>query len=98
MKRILPAAVVMVVLFAFTTVNAAELYGIVVDRNGKPVVVEVVIKDSKGGRVGEPVTTDKMGAYAFKEIKPGAYTVAVGKEAWKIFVGPGETRRDFTLK
>lgn len=48
MKRILPAAVVMVVLFAFTTVNAAELHGIVVDRNGKPVVVEVVIKDSKG--------------------------------------------------
>ena len=29
---------------------------------------------------------------------PGAYTVAVGKDEWKIFVGPGETRRDFTLK
>ncbi|HPC08729.1 MAG TPA: carboxypeptidase-like regulatory domain-containing protein [Smithella sp.] len=78
---------------------AANLYGIVSDKNGKPVEVKVTLKDDKGAAVGQPVTTDKKGAYAFKDIKPGSYVVVVGaKDEWKIFVGPGETRRDFSLK
>ncbi|HWR67487.1 MAG TPA: carboxypeptidase-like regulatory domain-containing protein [Desulfomonilia bacterium] len=97
-KRIFFAACIMAALLGFTSVQAAELHGVVTDKGGKPVVIQVVLKDAKGVQVGEPVTTDKGGAYAFKDIKPGAYTVAVGKDEWKIFVGPGETRRDFTLK
>jgi Carboxypeptidase regulatory-like domain len=78
---------------------AAELYGIVADKDGKPLQTKVTLKDANETQVGEPITTDKNGSYAFKDIKPGTYHVLIGeKNDWKIFVGPGETRRDFRLK
>jgi hypothetical protein len=99
MRRIILVVCVMAALTAVSALHAAELSGVVTGKDGKPAVVQVVIKDSKGMQVGEPVTTDKNGAYAFRDIKPGSYTVVVaGRTEWKIFVGPGETRRDFALK
>ncbi len=93
------AVLVMVGIFAASTIYAANLFGIVSDKAGKPVEVKVTLKDDKGAQVGQPVTTDKKGAYTFKDIKPGSYIVVVGaKDEGKIFVGPGETRRDFSLK
>jgi hypothetical protein len=99
MKKVIIAIFVMVGIFTASTLYAANLFGIVSDKNGKPVEIQVTLKDAKGTAVGEPVTTDKKGAYAFNDIKPGSYVVVVGaKDEWKLFVGPGETRRDFRLK
>ena len=99
MKKLITMLVVIIVIAGFSTLHAADLHGIVTDKDGKPVIVKVVIKDAKGTQLGEPVTTGKDGSYAFKDIKPGSYVVVVGeKNEWKIFVGPGETRRDFSLK
>jgi hypothetical protein len=99
MKRYITVLMVIIAIAGFSTLHAADLHGIVADKDGKPVIVKVVIKDAKGTPVGEPVTTGKDGSYAFKDIKPGSYVVVIGeKNEWKIFVGPGETRRDFSLK
>jgi hypothetical protein len=99
MKKICIVIFIMAGIFTASTLYAANLFGIVSDKNGKPVETKVTLKDAKKERVGEPVTTDKKGAYAFNDIKPGSYILVVGaKDEWKIFVGPGETRRDFRLK
>lgn len=99
MKKYFIAVLVMAGIFTATTLYAANLFGIVSDKTGKPVEVKVTLKDDKGSVVGTPLTTDKKGNYAFKDIKPGSYVVVAGaKDEWKIFVGPGETRRDFSLK
>lgn len=99
MKKIIIAIFLMVGIFSASTLYAATLFGIVTDKNGKPVETKIVLKDAKGAQVGEPTATDKKGSYAFKDIKPGSYVVVIGaKDEWKIFVGPGETRRDFSLK
>jgi protocatechuate 3,4-dioxygenase beta subunit len=99
MKKLLSTLLVFVGIFTAATLYAATLFGIVSDKNGRPVEVKVTLKDDKGAMIGAPVATDKKGNYAFKEIKPGSYVVVVdGKNEWKIFVGPGETRRDFGLK
>lgn len=99
MKKVFISILVMVGVFTATTLYAANLYGIVSDKTGKPIETKVTLKDDKGVQVGQPATTDKKGNYAFKDIKPGSYVVVVGaKDEWKIFVGPGETRRDFSLK
>jgi hypothetical protein len=99
MKKFITMIAVLLAIAGFSTLHAADLHGIVADKDGKPVIVKVVIKDAKGTQVGEPVTTGKDGSYAFKDIKPGSYVVVINeKNEWKIFVGPGETRRDFLLK
>ena len=99
MKKLIIAIFVTVGIFTASTLYAANLFGIVSDKNGKPVETKVTLNDAKGAPVGEPVATDKKGSYAFKDIKPGSYVVIIGaKDDWKIFVGPGETRRDFRLK
>ena len=99
MRKLFIAIFVMVGIFTASTLYAANLFGIVSDKNGKPVETKVTLKDAKGAPVGEPVATDKKGNYAFNDIKPGSYIVVVGaKDEWKLFVGPGETRRDFSLK
>ncbi len=62
-------------------------------------MVQVILKDAQGVQVGTPVTTAQDGAYSFKDIKPMSYIVTVGEQnQWTIFVGPGSTRRDFSLK
>lgn len=99
MNRIIAILAALFFFAGISTLHAADLYGIVTDKTGKPAVVKVVLKDAKGAQVGEPVTTGKDGSYSFKDIKPGNYTVVLGdKNEWKIFVGPGETRRDFSIK
>ena len=99
MKKIFITILVMIGIFTASTIYAANLFGIVTDKNGKPFETKVTLKDDKGAAVGTPVTTDKKGNYAFKDIKPGSYVVVIGaKDEWKIFVGPGETRRDLNLK
>jgi hypothetical protein len=99
MRNVLIAVLVMLGIACASVIHAAELHGIVTDKGGKPAVVKVVLKDGNGAQVGQPAATDKTGAYSFKDIKPGSYTVVVDeKNQWKIFVGPGETRRDITLK
>jgi hypothetical protein len=99
MKRLITALVVILGISGFSVLHAADLYGIVTGKDGKPVAVKLVLKDAKGAQVGEPVTSGKDGTYAFKDIKPGTYVVIISeKNEWKIFVGPGETRRDFSLK
>ncbi len=99
MKKYFIAVLVMAGIFTATTLYAANLFGIVSDKTGKPVEVKVTLKDDKGSVVGTPLTTDKKGNYAFMDIKPGSYIVIIGaKDEYKIFVGPGETRRDFSLK
>jgi hypothetical protein len=99
MRKLFIAIFVMVGIFTASMLYAANLFGIVSDKNGKPVETKVTLKDAKSAPVGEPVATDKKGSYAFKDIKPGSYVVIIGaNEDWKIFVGPGETRRDFRLK
>lgn len=99
MKKTFIVVLVMAGIFTASTIYAASLFGMVSDKAGKPVEVKVTLKDDKGAQVGQPVTTDKKGAYTFKDIKPGSYVVVVGaKDEGKVFVGPGETRRDFSLK
>jgi len=99
MKKLITILVVIIGIAGFSTLHAADLHGIVTNKDGKPAVVKVVIKDDKGAQGSAPVTTGKDGSYAFKDIKPGSYVVVIGeKNEWKIFVGPGETRRDFSLK
>jgi len=99
MKNMLIALAVMVGLIFASAVHAADLHGIVTDKSGKPAAVKVALKDASGAPVGQPAATDKSGAYSFKDIKPGNYQVFINdKDQGKVFVGPGETRRDFFLK
>jgi hypothetical protein len=99
MKNMLIALVVMLGLTFASVVHAAELHGIVTDKSGKPAAAKVILKDGNGAPVGQPAATDKTGAYSFKDIKPGNYQVLINdKDQGKVFVGPGETRRDFALK
>jgi len=102
MKKIFITIIVMIGIAGFSVLHAADLHGVVTGKDGNPAVVKVVLKDAKDTQVGEPVTTSKDGSYSFKDIKPGNYNVAISdkkdKNEWKIFVGPGETRRDFSLK
>lgn len=99
MKKLLIALVILTSLAGYSVLHAAELYGIVTDKNANPVVIQMRLKDANGAQVGAPVTTAKDGAYSFKDIKPMSYIVTVGeKDQWMIFVGPGSTRRDFNLK
>jgi hypothetical protein len=99
MKKLSMALVIVMGITGFSALHAAELNGIVTDKTRKPLVIQVIIKDTKGVQVGAPVMTSKDGTYSFKDIKPMSYTVTVGKNnEWKIFVGPGVTRRDFSLK
>jgi hypothetical protein len=102
MKKILIALILVIGFTGSSILYAADLHGVVSGKDGKPASVKVVLKDAKDVQVGEPAATDKDGAYAFKDIKPGNYTVTIGEKKdnneWKFFVGPGETRRDFTLK
>lgn len=99
MKKTFITILVMAGIFTASTLYAANLFGIVTDKAGKPIETKVTLKDDKGAAVGAPVTTDKKGNYAFKDIKPGSYVVVVGtKDETKVFVGPGETRRDIGLK
>jgi hypothetical protein len=102
MKKLFIALVIIIGFTGSSVLYAADLHGVVTGKDGKPAAVKVVLKDANDAQVGEPAATDKDGAYSFKDIKPGNYTVAVGEKKdnneWKIFVGPGETRRDLTLK
>jgi hypothetical protein len=99
MKKLLMALTILTGITWYSVLHAAELSGIVTDKNGKPVVIQVILKDAKGVQVDAPVTTAKDGTYSFKDIKPMSYIVTVGdKNQWKIFVGPGVTRKDFNLK
>jgi hypothetical protein len=102
MKKILIALILVIGFTGSSILYAANLHGVVTGKDGKPASVEVVLIDAKDAPVGEPAATDKDGAYTFKDIKPGNYTVTIGEKKdnneWKFFVGPGETRRDFTLK
>jgi hypothetical protein len=99
MRKIIIAMLVIVGIGVAPSLYAANLFGIVSDNNGKPIETKVTLKDDKGDTVGAPVSTDKNGAYSFKEIKPGSYQIIISeKNEGKVFVGPGETRRDFRLK
>jgi len=99
MKKLIITMLVMVGICIAPTLYAADLFGIVSDKNANPIETTVTLKDAKGAPVGAPVLTDKKGAYAFKDIKPGLYKVTIGeKNVGQVFVGPGETRRDFRLK
>jgi len=102
MKKIFIALIIVIGIAGSSVLHAADLHGVVTGKDGKPAAVKVTLKDAKDAQVGEPATTDKDGSYAFKDIKPGNYNVAIGdkkdENVWKIFVGPGETRRDFSLK
>jgi hypothetical protein len=99
MKKLLMTLVILTGVAGYSELHAAELYGIVTDRNAHPLVTQVILMDANGVQVGAPVTTTKDGGYSFKDIKPMSYIVKVGDEnQWKIFVGPGSTRRDFNLK
>lgn len=99
MKKTIAALLVFLGIMAATTVFAAELNGIVTDKDGKPLATKLVLKAADGAQAGEPVSSDKNGAYTFKDIKPGSYQVLINdKDEGKIFVGPGSTRRDFRLK
>lgn len=99
MKQLLMALVILMGVAGYSVLYAAELYGIVTDKNANPVVIQVILKDANGDQVGAPVTTAKNGTYSFKDIRPMAYIVTVGdKVQWTIFVGPGSTRKDFSLK
>jgi hypothetical protein len=99
MRRFMTLAAVVFALALAPALFAAELHGIVTGKDGKPAVVSVTLVDAQNAKVGQPVATDKTGAYTFSDIKPGNYTVFVDeKNKMKVFVGPGETRRDFTLK
>lgn len=99
MRRFLTIAAVLFGIAVAPALYAAELHGIVTAKDGKPASVSVTLKDAQNAKVGEPAATDKTGAYAFKDIKPGTYTLFVDeRNKLKVFVGPGETRRDLTLK
>lgn len=99
MKMIVATAILILEIVAPSAVFAADLNGIVTDKDGKPVATRLVLKTADGAQIGEPVSSDKNGAYAFNDIKPGSYQVVIGgKDEGKIFVGPGTTRRDFRLK
>ncbi|MEN6320990.1 MAG: SdrD B-like domain-containing protein [Syntrophaceae bacterium] len=99
MRKLIIAMLVMVGICIAPTLYAADLFGIVSDKNANPIEITVTLKDAKDAPVGTPMLTDKKGAYAFKDIKPGSYKIIIGeKNMGKIFVGPGETRRDFRLK
>ncbi|HEY9162363.1 MAG TPA: carboxypeptidase-like regulatory domain-containing protein [Desulfomonilia bacterium] len=97
MKKLTIAIVVMLGIMFSTTLLAADLYGIVTDKSGKPVEIKMELKDAKDGKVAASVSSDSKGNYAFKDIKLGSYLMIIGTKEFKVQVAPGDTRRDFQL-
>jgi hypothetical protein len=97
MKKLIIAMLVMFGIMFSTTLIAADLYGIVTDKSGKPVEIKMDLKDAKDGKVAASVSTDKKGNYSFKDIKMGSYLMIIGTKEFKFQVAPGDTRRDFQL-
>jgi hypothetical protein len=97
MKRLFIAAIVMFGIAFGSTLLAADLYGIVTDKTGKPVEIKMDLKDAKDGKVAASVKTDNKGNYAFKDIKLGSYIMLIGTKEFKVQVAPGDTRRDFQI-
>jgi hypothetical protein len=97
MKRLTIAILVMFGIMFSTTLLAADLYGIVTDKSGKPVEIKMDLKDVKDGKVAASVNSDIKGNYAFKDIKMGSYLMVIGTKEFKVQVAPGDTRRDFQL-
>ncbi len=97
MKKLTIAIVAMFGIMFSTTLLAADLYGIVTDKSGKPVEIKMDLKDTKDGKVAASVKSDSKGNYAFKDIKFGSYIMIIGTKEFKVQVAPGDTRRDFQL-
>jgi hypothetical protein len=97
MKKLTIAILVIFGILSGTALLAADLYGIVTDKSGKPVEVNMDLKDTKDGKVAASVKTDKTGNYSFKDIKFGSYLMIIGTKEFKVQVAPGDTRRDFQL-
>ena len=97
MKKLIIAMLVMFGFMFSTTLLAADLYGIVTDKSGKPVEVNMDLKDTKDGKLAVSVKSDNKGNYSFKDIKFGSYLMIIGTKEFKVQVAPGDTRRDFQL-
>ena len=88
----------MLLLLTAPAVLAADLHGYIADKAGRPLVAKVELKDGTARPAGQPTMSDAKGHYSFTELKPGSYEIVVnGKALGKIFVGPGETRRDLRV-
>ena len=80
-----------------TTLHAAELYGYIANHQGTP-LGNIEIKIVRDMDSEEKTTrTNRDGFYSFDGITPGSYNVNIQSGTWSIYVGPGETRRDFKL-
>jgi hypothetical protein len=97
MKKLIITMLVMFGIMFSTTLIAADLYGIVTDKSGKPVESKMDLKDAKDGKVAASVKSDNKGNYSFKDIKLGSYIMVIGSKEFKVQVAPGDTRRDFQL-
>lgn len=99
MKKILTALIILTGIAGFSVLHAAELWGIVTDSNGKPVSgKQVTLKNANDPRNLQSTRSGPDGKYSFKNINLMSYIVSVNGSEYTIFVGPGESRRDFRLK
>ena len=75
MKKLLIAAVGMIVMAIGQSVFAAEILGKVADSQGTPIThVAVAVRDSAGRTVGSMFTNDN-GVFEFKDLIPGDYRI-----------------------
>lgn len=97
MKRLFIILFILFCMAFSSSLLAADLYGIVTNKNGLPVETKLELKDTKEGKVAASVNSDKKGNYSFKDIKMGSYLMVIGTKEFKVQVAPGDTRRDFQL-
>ncbi len=99
MKKILLALVILTGIAGGSVLHAAEVWGIVTGRDGRPVPgKQVTLKNTAGPQKLQSTRSGSDGKYSFKNIDLKSYTISVDGGEFTIFVGPGENRRDFTLK
>jgi len=85
----LPAVMVLACCPVFAQSNSATLSGIVTDPSGAVVVGANVVATREATGVSQSTKTNRTGLYAFPELVPGSYNLAVTSQGFKQYVEQG---------
>jgi hypothetical protein len=90
----------LILLAVVSTVYASEseLYGIITDSRGRPVMAEIKLTDRANHERSRIITSDKHGVYTIKLDHPGEWKLDIGGRSEIVQSYANPTRWDIKLK